>query len=119
MKIKDYGQLLTTLIIVFFALNSSAETNNSSYQPIYKVDRCDCFGFSDDIPTFLSDIIKGDLHISGKGNTLAEAQDEAQRMCIETYRNIASSSQQEDPSNVIYSDCTKMQSTPEGDWVTI
>ena len=113
------AQLIVSLL-VNFALTNQAHGKQTSHKASYKVENCDCLGFSDDIPTFLSDLPGGaDVQIFGEGKTPNEAQKMAQNMCVETYRNFASISQIEDSTEVTENGCQMFKSTQEGDWESI
>ena len=113
------GQVVIALAFVF-GVQTSAHGQNKSFTPRYKVERCDCLGFSEDIPTFLSDLAGAqDLDIFGEGKSVKAAEKKARNMCIETYRNFASVSKAEDPNNVTQSGCRKLKSTPGGEWVSL
>ncbi len=115
------SQVVISLALIFgsssYAQGMQAVNNN--FTPTYKVEKCDCLGFSEDIPTFLSDLSDGHQDIYGEGKSLKEAQNSAQNMCVETYRNFASVSKTEDPNSVTRSGCHQLRSTPDGDWVAI
>lgn len=126
-KLNISGQLMLAIALLF-TLSSVAQgravmTKKAKFKPTYKVERCDCLGFSEDIPTFLSDLAGADdlsqLDIFGEGNTLQVAETNAQNMCIETYRNFASVSKSESAESVTQSGCKKLKSTPDGEWVAI
>ena len=114
------GQLLLALAIVL-GINSTAHARqNKTFKPSYKIENCDCLGFSEDIPTFLSDLAGAqDLDIYGEGETLKVAQSNAQNKCVETYRNFASVSTIEHPNSVTQSGCRTFRSTPNGEWVSL
>jgi hypothetical protein len=120
---KFFGMSLQMIvaITVLFGVHSTSQANTeATFKPIYKVDRCDCLGFSEDIPTFLSDLAgTQDLGIYGEGPSLAQAEKQAQHMCKETYRSYASASVSEDVNSVTQSGCQKLQSTPHGEWVSL
>ncbi len=123
-QMKVSGQLLVVLALVF-GIHSVAQAKKRApkFTPMYKVERCDCLGYSEDIPTFLSDLAGAndldELYIFGEGRTLQDAEQSAQNLCIETYRSYASVSKIEDSSSVTQSGCKKMKSTPDGRWVSI
>ena len=114
------GQLVVSLLMVVGIQSVAYGQGSKNFTPSYKVEKCDCFGFSEDIPTFLSDLPgTSGMDIFGEGKTLKDAEKNAQNMCIESYRNFASLSQQEHPESVTYSGCQKMKTTPDGEWVSI
>ncbi len=124
-RMKLSGQLLV-VIAVIFGFQSIAHAKRMStpkFTPTYKVERCDCLGYSDDIPTFLTDLAGADsvdeLYIYGEGKSIAAAEESAQNLCIETYRSYASVEKKEDASTVTQSGCTKLKSTPDGRWVSL
>jgi hypothetical protein len=110
-----------TIAIAVLALNSTAiAKNNSQPNKLYKAEKCDCIGFSDDIPTFLSDLTGAQgIDIYGEGKSLKEAESSAQNMCIETYRNFASATNSGDTTSISQSGCHMSMSTTEGDWVSL
>ena len=110
-------QLLVAVTLLFCIQSTARAANN--FTPSFKVDSCDCLGFSEDIPTFLSDLSGGNLDIYGEGKTLKAAEEQAQNMCVETYRNFASTSESEHPNNVTRTGCKTMRSTSNGEWVSI
>lgn len=111
------SQLVLALAILL-GVNSTAY--GKQFTPMYKAEKCDCIGFSEDIPTFLSDLTGAQgIEIYSEGKSLADAQDQAQRMCVETYRNFASVSELESPNNVSYNGCHWFKSTQDGDWESI
>jgi hypothetical protein len=115
-KISKQLVLAVSVLLVFQSMAYGAQ----KFTPSYKVDRCDCLGFSEDIPTFLSDLAGGhDMDIYGEGKSLRAAEKEAKQMCVETYRNFASVSQTEDPNNVTQTGCERLKSTPDGEWVSL
>ncbi len=121
---KVSGQLLVVMALVFGFHNVAyGKKQGPQFTPMYKVERCDCLGFSEDIPTFLSDLAGAEdveeLYIYGEGKTLQAAEKSAQNLCIETYRSYASVSHEEDPNSVTQSGCTKLKSTPDGRWVSL
>lgn len=114
------GQLALVLTVVFGIQSVAYGKAKKNFTPRYKVEQCDCLGFSEDIPTFLSDLAGAqDLHIFGEGKSLKAAEKDAQNMCIQTYRSFASASKNEHPNNVTQSGCTKLKSTASGEWVSI
>lgn len=121
------GQTLVAVVVIFgihFTAQGKAQySQKPKFTPRYKVERCDCFGFSEDIPTFLSDLANarelGQLDIYGEGKSIEEAEDQALSLCIETYRHYASRSQNSTPESVTQSGCKRLQSTPEGEWVAL
>lgn len=120
-QFKISGQLALVLTLIF-GLHSAAygKQKIKRFTPSYKVEGCDCVGFSADIPTFLSDLPGADgMDIYGEGKTLKAAEKQAQNMCIQTYRNFASLSKSEHPDSVTQNSCTKLKSTPSGEWVSI
>lgn len=125
MKQKSWisSQLLVTLG-VFFILNSTAHGKKSrltelSFKPHYKAEKCDCIGYSDDIPTFLSDLAGGSIDIFGEGESQAAAEKEARNMCKESYRNFARVSVSIDNYDVTESGCQFFKTTQNGDWVSL
>ena len=115
------GQLLVAVAIVFgISSIAQAAPNSTKFKPSYKVERCDCFGYSEDIPTFLSDLEGGnDIDIFGEGKSLEAASKSAHNMCVEQYRGLATKSKKYHISSVTESGCTKLRSTPDGEWVAI
>ena len=123
MTVNFMSAQLVLALAVLLGVSSTAiakQTLKDDFKPSYKAEKCDCIGFSDDIPTFLSDL-KGaqGIDIYGEGTTRKEAQTEAQNMCVETYRNFASVSEQEDSKSISHSGCHMYKSTRDGDWVSI
>lgn len=120
-KISISSQLALTLIVIF-GLSYSAHGSQAkkAKNATYKVEKCDCLGFSDDIPTFLSDLPgASDIDIQAEGKSPSEVQKIAKNMCVETYRNYASVSPTEDVSNVTQTGCQVFKSTNDGDWESI
>ena len=124
-RFKITGQLILAMALIL-GFHSTAYGKNKArakFKPTYKVERCDCVGFSEDIPTFLTTLAKTDdldeLYIYGEGKTLKAAEKQAEKMCIQTYRDFASVSKKEHPNSVTQSGCTKLKSTPDGEWVNI
>jgi hypothetical protein len=119
-QISISGQLIVALALLL-GLNSTANANaknRSGIETYYKVERCDCFSFNDNIPTFLSDLTGGqDLAIGGEGKSLDEAKKQAKNMCVESYRSFASVDQLTD--DVTESGCHQFRSTEDGTWVSI
>ncbi len=117
-KFKISGQLALVLTLIF-GMHSTAygKRRAPKFTPQYKVENCDCVGFSEDIPTFLSTLTGGRPDIYGEGKSMKAAEKKAEMMCKETYRGYASASKTEHPESVSFNDCDKMKSTPEGDWV--
>ena len=114
------GQLLLALAVIVGISSTAYAKPNKTFKSTYKVERCDCLGFSEDIPTFLSDLSGAqDLDIYGEGKTLKDAQRNAQNMCVEAYRNFASVSEKEHPDSVTQSGCHTLRSTPDGQWVSL
>ena len=112
------GQLiLAVAVILGISSVAQATEKRSTFKPTFKVEKCDCFGYSGDIETFLSDLENGsDIDIYGEGKSLAAATKKAHRMCVQHYRVLAEASKNK---SVTETGCTKMRSTPDGDWVTI
>lgn len=113
---------LVLALAVLIGLSSTANAKNKApkFTPKYKVEKCDCLGFSDDIPTFLSDLQGAQgIDIFGEGKTLKAAQKKAQNMCVENYRNFASVSNSEDSKSISQSGCHAFRSTVDGDWESI
>ena len=113
-------QVLSALV-VFFGLNSTGHAKmsfkDSSTQ--YKAEKCDCMGYSDGIPTFLSDLAQG-IDIYGEGASPQAAKEQAQNMCVESYRNFASISvEKEKNHSVSYSGCQIFKSQSGGEWVAL
>ena len=112
-------QTLVTLII-FFGLNSTAKAKShdqqSKIKPLYKVENCDCLGYNENLPTFLSDLAQVDIY--GEGNSQKEAEKHARNMCIEQYRNHASiEGKNQNFKNVTHNGChVFVQKTPDSDW---
>ncbi len=120
MKAKKYfgirSQFIVSMVLIFGFQTAHANTK-ATFQTTYKVDRCDCLGFEQEIPTFLSDLAgTEDLGIYGEGRSLAQAEQEAHNMCVESYRAYASTG---NIDSVTESGCQKLKSTPDGDWVNI
>jgi hypothetical protein len=120
--IKISGQLVIVLALLF-GIHNVAHAQELEFAPLYKVERCDCLGFDNDIPTFLSDLAGADsvdeLYIFGEGETLQQAEESAQNLCIETYRSYASVAKPETMTSVTQSGCQKLKSTPDGRWVSL
>ena len=117
------GQVVVAVAVIL-GVSMTAQANKSkvknSFKPSYKVESCDCLGFSEDIPTFLSDLASDyDSQIYGEGRSIAEAEKQAGLMCTETYNLYAKSSKQEHPESVTQTGCQKLKSTPDGDWVSV
>lgn len=115
------AQLIVSLLVNLMISNPAhGKQTLREQKSTYKVENCDCLGFSDDIPTFLSDLPGGsDIQIFGEGKTPDEAQKMAQNMCVETYRNYASVSQVENSTEVTENGCQMFRSTSGGDWESI
>lgn len=125
-QLKISGQLLVAVALVIgFQSVAHAKKKNATPQftPTYKVERCDCLGYSEDIPTFLTDLAGADsvdeLSIFGEGNSLQAAEESAQNLCIETYRSYASVTKNSDPQLVTQTGCKKLKSTSDGRWVSL
>lgn len=107
---------------VLFGMNSPAfakKAKKPTFKPSYKVEQCDCLGYSEDIPTFLSDLSGGGgISIFGEGKTPEAAQGKARNMCVEAYREFASAKKGESGS-VTESGCQMFKSTENGDWISI
>lgn len=112
------GQLLVAIIMIFgININVQAAAKRKGFKPTYKVERCDCFGYSDGLETFLSDLDGGrDIDIYGEGKTLEAATKQAHGMCVDHYRGLAGNS---NVKSVTESGCEKLRSTPDGDWINI
>ncbi|MCB0377824.1 MAG: hypothetical protein KDD33_04965 [Bdellovibrionales bacterium] len=118
---KISSQLILAVVLIFgLSFPAQAKNKSTQYKPTYKVENCDCLGFSDDIPTFLSDLPNAQgVEIFGEGKDPKEANERAQNMCVETYRNFASTGYFEDHKSVTRTGCKMYKSTPDGDWVSI
>lgn len=114
---------LVLALAVLLGLSSTAiakKNMTNKFVPTYKAEQCDCIGFSDDIPTFLSDLVGAqDMDIFGEGKSPTAAQEQAKNMCVETYRNFASVSDTEDKKAISQSGCHMYKSTSDGDWISI
>jgi hypothetical protein len=114
------SQLLLTLGIVFLisstAKSSPSDLGDLSFKPLFKAEKCDCLGYSDDIPTFLSDLAGGAIDIFGEGSSEEAAMQQARNMCIDNYRNFASISVSVDTNDVTESGCHIFRTTQNGDW---
>lgn len=116
------GQVIVAVAVILgFTVTAQAKaTSENKFKPSFKVDRCDCLGFSQDIPTFLSDLNGGyDFDIYGEGRNIAEAEQKADQMCKEVYLTVAEISKLEHPDSVTQSGCEKLKSNPDGDWVSL
>jgi hypothetical protein len=113
-------QLILSLIIIFgLSVNAHGKQTKKS-NTTYKVEKCDCLGFSDDIPTFLSDLPGAEhIDIQAEGKSIVDAEKSAQNMCVETYRNYASTSSQESSSSVTQTGCQIFKTDTDGSWVSI
>lgn len=119
-KVSISSQLVLSLIILLGISVNAHGKGLQTERTTYKVEKCDCLGFSDDIPTFLSDLPgASDIDIQAEGKSPREAQEMAQNMCIETYRNYASVSPSENNLSVTQTGCQLFKSTSEGDWESI
>lgn len=100
-------------MIILFGLNSTAHAKSKT---LYKVEQCDCIGYSDDLPTFLSDLT--DIDIYGEGKSRKAAEKQAERMCVEQFRHFASlaNSITQRPT---YNGCHTYKTTADGDWEAI
>ena len=124
-KFSISSQLLLSLIVLLGLSynahgNSTSQSKKSTKNITYKVENCDCLGFSDDIPTFLSDLPGAtNIDIEAQGKTLDEAEKSAQNMCVETYRNFASIGTQEKASDVTQTGCQAFKTAANGEWESI
>lgn len=114
---------VVTVLSFLLILNPVAQGKNSklgnlSFKPSYKAEKCDCIGYSDDIPTFLTDLAGGQIEIFGEGSTQEAAILEARKMCVESYRNFASVSKQSQ-NEVTESGCQIYRTTMNGDWESL
>lgn len=109
-------------LVVLLGMNSPAfakKVKKETFKPSYKVEQCDCLGYSEDIPTFLSDLTgSGGVSIYGEGKTPEAAQNKARNMCVEAYREFASTTKGA-AGTVTESGCQLFQSTKDGDWISI
>ncbi len=117
MKTSNQNKIISSqfilALIIFFGVSSKVQAAQNKVT--YKAEQCDCLGFSDDIPTFLSDLTKQPPTVYGEGSSQTAAAEQARNMCIETYRSYASNDKQNTQS-VTESGCHFFKSTGHGDW---
>ncbi len=111
-KMNLVSSQLIVALIVFMGISSKLHASNST---TYKAEQCDCLGYSEDIPTFLSDLTKQPPSIYGEGKSKLAAAEQARNMCIESYRSYASQEKRVTQS-ITESGCHFFKSTSQGDW---
>ncbi len=90
------------VLLILFGFNSKLHAFSGN-KIRYKVEKCDCFGYKEDIPLFLSDISGADtFNIEGEGSTRKAAEKQVQNLCVEIYRKFGNSV---DTSLVSHSGC--------------
>ena len=106
--------VLVFLILFGFNQKLHASSKNSIR---YKVEKCDCLGYKDDIPLFLSDITKAQIfNISGEGSTRKAAEKQVEKLCVELYKSFESSV---DNSLVSHSGCHVYKKNSKNQWELI
>lgn len=109
--------LQTALVfLILFGFNSKLHAS-SKKQSQYKVEQCDCLGYKDDIPLFLSDITEADIfNIAGEGSTRRDAEKQVENMCVALYKKFESSV---DNSLVSHSGCYTYKKNSKNQWELI
>ena len=120
-KFSISAQLIVSLVILFgLSYNAHGKADAKKSTTKYKVENCDCLGFSDDIPTFLSDLPgASNIDIEAEGKSIDEAEKTAQNMCIETYRTYASVGEHNNNTSVTQTGCQAFKTAANGEWESI
>lgn len=113
---KWFSYQLLIALYVLLGVQSRLQAAMNSTPTQYRAEQCDCLGFTNDIPTFLSDLTQQAPSIMGEGQTAQEAAEQARQMCIDNYRGFASAAA---PQSVTESGCHFYKLTKNGDWESI
>ena len=106
----------TLVLLVLFGFNSKLHASSGN-KIRYKVEKCDCFGYKEDIPLFLSDISGADtFNITGEGPTKEAAEKQVQNLCVEIYEKFGNSA---DTSLVSHSGCYIYRKNAKNQWELI
>ena len=105
------------VFLAFFGINQKVHASQRQHKIRYKVEQCDCVGYKEGLLTFLSDIAGTPIfNITGEGATRSEAENQAQGLCLELYKNFEASV---DNSSVSQAGCYTYRKKTNGQWEAI